>query len=75
MTMPITGCNGIKNTGHGTSLVTVDLNTGDTTEIGAQDSRIMALQVYQMYVGQIVQRRVLSRAELLYMVSMRIKNW
>lgn len=33
---------GIKNTGHGTSLVTVDLNTGDTTEIGAQDSRIMA---------------------------------
>ena len=33
---------GILNTGHGTSLVTVDLNTGDTTEIGAQDSRIAA---------------------------------
>lgn len=34
---------GISSTGHATALVRIDLNTGETSEIGAQDKKIVAM--------------------------------
>lgn len=34
---------GISSTGHSTALVRIDMNTGETTEIGSQDTKIVAM--------------------------------